>query len=131
MVNWHIKTDYLRCNPSFNGRPRYDFVIANLLRGRRFAQLVFVFVCRVNEQDYRLALVRPLDPHSRSGTTKKIDKELSIYRWNIRSRSRCEVIPVDCIIRGAVLLEDNEYSGDYFVIDTLDADIYLRARLIK
>lgn len=127
MVDWHIKTDYLRCNPKFHGRPRYDFIIAHLPQGRVFAQLVFVFVCRVNEQNYRLALIQPLDKMSRA-STKTVDKGLSIYRWHIRARNRCEVIPLDHIVRGAVLVKDTKFSGDYFVIDTLDDDMYLRVK---
>jgi len=125
MVDWRIKTDYLRCNPNFNKRPRYDFVVANLPQGRVFAQLVFVFVCRVNRRDHRLALVQPLGKASRV-STKSVDKGLSIYRWKIRARDRCEVIPIDSIVRGAVLVEDMKFKGDYFVIDTLDEDMFVR-----
>ena len=125
MVDWHIETDYLRCNPKFHGRPRYDFVIANLLRGRAFARLVYLFVCRVDGCDYRLALVQPLEKKPRQNA-KDLDKDLSIHRWHIRDRNRCEVIPLDCIVRGAVLLEDTRYAGDYFVINTLDEDMFLR-----
>ena len=41
---------------------------------------------------------------------------------------RCEVIPLDYIVRGAVLVGDTKYAGDYFVIDTLDADMFLRVK---
>ena len=61
MVDWHIKTDYLRCSPMFSGRPRYDFVIADHLGGLVFARLVLVFVCRVGERDFHLALVQSLE----------------------------------------------------------------------
>lgn len=125
MVDWHIKTDYLRCNPMFSGRPRYDFVIVDRPGGLVFAQLAFVFVCRVGGHDYHLALVQSLEKKSRSNM-KIIDKNLSISRWHIRPRDRCEVIPLNYIVRGAVLVEDAQYSGDYFVIDTLDEDMFLR-----
>ena len=128
-VDWHIKTDYLRCSPLFSGRPRHDFVIANRPGGHIFAKLVFVFMCRVNQHDYRLALVQPLEKAHRPNA-RVIDKHLSIYRWSIRARSRCEVIPLDCIVHGAVLVEDTKYSGDYFVIDTLDEDMFLRVPTI-
>ena len=127
IVNWEIRTDYLRCNPKFHGNPRYDFVIVDLPRGRAFARLVCIFVCRVGRHDYRLALIQALDKSTRQ-PTKAIDKELSIFRWHIRARSRCEVVPLDSIVRGAVLLEDNKNSGDYFVIDTLDGDMFLRLK---
>ena len=51
---------------------------------------------------------------------------LSIRRWQIRARNRCEVIPLHCVVRGAVLVEDSKHKGDYFVIDALDADMFLR-----
>jgi hypothetical protein len=127
MVDWHIKTDYLRCSPEFSGRPRYDFIIADRPQGRIFAQLVFVFICQVNGRDYHLALVQPLEKHSRPAT-RRVDKNLSIYRWHIRARNRCEVIPLDHIVRGAVLVADTNYKGDFFVIDTLDEDMFLRVK---
>ena len=57
MVDWHIKMDYLRCNPMFSGHPRYDFVIVDCPGGLVFAQLAFVFVCWVGGHDYHLMLV--------------------------------------------------------------------------
>ena len=127
VVDWGVKTDYLRCNPSFNKRPRYDFVIVDSRGGLAFAQLVLVFVCRVNGCDYHLALVQPLEKQTRP-STRSVDKHLSIYRWHIRAQSRCEVIPLERIIRGAVLMPDTKYKGDYFVIDTLDADMFMRMK---
>ena len=130
MVDWYVKTDYLRCNPKFCGNPRYDFVIVNLPRGRVFAQLVLVFVCQVNGRDYHLALVQLLEKQSRA-TTRVVDRSLSIHRWHIRAWNRCEVIPLDSIIRGAVLVADTRYAGDYFVIDTLDEDMFLRVNTMS
>ena len=129
-VDWHTKTDYLRCNPKFSGRPRYDFVLANRQQEAIFAQLVFVFTCRVNGREYRLALIQPLEKKSRP-STRNVDKNLSISRWHIRARSRCEVVPLDCIVRGAVLVADTKFAGDYFVIDTLDEDMFLRVKTMS
>lgn len=92
-----------------------------------FARLVFVFVCHVNGHDYHLALTQPLEKKSRA-TTRSVDRSLSIYRWHLRARTRCEVISLKRIIRGAVLVADTRYKGDYFVIDTLDADMFLRVK---
>jgi hypothetical protein len=125
VVDWQPHVDYLRCNPKFHGNSRYDFVIVNLLDARVFARLACIFVCRVGGRSYRLALIKRLDKSTRQAP-KKVDKELSIRRWRIRQDTRCEVIPLECIMRGAVLLEDSSHSGDYFVIDTLDSDMYLR-----
>ena len=130
MVDWTIRTDYLRCSPEFSGRPRYDFVILKLSQGCVLAELVFIFVCRVGGQEYCLALVQRLTKSSRGGV-KEVDKKLSIYRWEIRPRTRCEVISVDSIVRGAVLVKDPKYKGDYFVIDTLDEDMFLRMKQLR
>lgn len=130
LVDWGIKTDYLRCSPNFSKHPRYDFVIANLQQGCAFAQLVFVFTCQVGKQDYHLGLVQPLEKVSRANA-KRVDKELSIYRWKIRSRARCEVIPLDSIVRGAVLIKDTTYNEDYLVMDTLDEDMFLRVKQLR
>ena len=125
MVDWRIKTDYLRCNPMFNERPRYDFAIADRPQGRVFVRLVLVFMCRVDEREYYFALVQSLEKKIRQNM-RPVDRSLSISRWHIRPRNRCEVIPLDCIVRGAVLVADTKYVGDYFVIDMLDKDMYLR-----
>ena len=67
-----------------------------------------------------------LEQGSRDAETRRIDRSLSIYRWHMRPRSQCEVIPLHNITRGALLVSDPKYKGDYFVIDTVDDDMYLR-----
>jgi hypothetical protein len=129
MVDWHIKTDYLRCNPDFNGRPRYDFIVVSFGTTRTFARLVFVFVCQVDGRTYQLALIQRLERSSRAAT-KAIDKKLSIFRWHIQARNRCEVISVGCIERGTVFVPDAKHKGDYLLLDTLDEDMFLRANQI-
>ena len=127
MVDWSVQADLLRCNPKFWGRPRYDFVMVNHpSRGQVFAKLVCLFTSTVGTCVYPLALVQALDRQLRSGTVKAIDKKLSIYRWHLRPRDRCEIITVRSIVRGALLVPDMKYSGDHFVINTVDADTFLR-----
>ena len=48
----------------------------------------------------------------------------------MHTQSRCEIIPVDRLIRGAVLVSDTKYADDYFVIDTLDANMFLRVKTL-
>ena len=86
-----------------------------------------MFTCRVSGQDCRLALVLPLKKSVRS-TTRDDDKALSIHRWQAQDRDKCRVIPLDSIIRGAVLVKDPAHTKDYFVIDVLDGDMYLRVK---
>ena len=131
MVDWTTKTDFLRCNPNFWKNPRYDFAIANSLsQGQVFVRLVFLFTYQVGSSIHPLALVQALEKHPRQGAIKGIDKKLSIYRWKIHARGRCTIIPVDSLIRGAVLVSDSNYTDDYFVIDTLDADMFLRVKTL-
>ena len=86
-----------------------------------------MFICRVSGQDYRLALVLPLKKFPRP-TTRDDDKALSIHRWRAQDRDKCRIIPLDSIIRGAVLVKDPAHTKDYFVIDVLDGDMYLRVK---
>ena len=116
--------DYLHCSPRFNEEEQHDFVITSLPQKRTYAQLIFTLVCWVGGLAYHLAIILPLDKVSRA-STRSVDNELSIHQWQIRSRTRCEVVPLDCIVRGAVLVKDPNYSGDYFVLDTLDEDMFL------
>ena len=44
----------------------------------------------------------------------------------MRPQSQCEVISLDTILRGALLVADTKFKGDYFLIDTMDSDMYLR-----
>jgi hypothetical protein len=86
-----------------------------------------MFTCRVRGQDCRLALVLPLKKSIRP-STRDDDKALSIHRWQAQDRDKCRVIPLDCIIRGAVLVKDPAHAKDYFLIDMLDGDMYLRVK---
>jgi len=36
------------------------------------------------------------------------------------------IIPLESIVRGALLVEDTNTPGDFFVVDTVDGDMFLR-----
>ena len=83
LVDWTVKTDYLRCSPQFHRDPRYNFVIMHPPTGDlAFAQLVLVFVIQVREKDYHLVLVQPMDQPSQPQDIKEVDRALSISRWH-------------------------------------------------
>lgn len=126
MIDLSTQEDLLRCNPEFWGRPRYDFIIVNLpSQGQMFAKLVCLFTCTMGTHMHSLALVQSLDYRPHSGSVKDIDRKLSIYRWNLRPQNRCEIIPVHGIVCGALLIPDTRYSGDHFVVNTVDTDMFL------
>ncbi|KAG2116194.1 hypothetical protein BD769DRAFT_1629852 [Suillus cothurnatus] len=54
-------------------------------------------------------------------------------RLHVRAkpRSSSEIIPVRSIIQGAALASNPETDGDYFVIHTLDTDMFLRVKALQ
>lgn len=36
------------------------------------------------------------------------------------------ILPLESIVCGALLVEDPDIQGDYFVVDTMDGDMFLR-----
>ncbi|KAE9407194.1 hypothetical protein BT96DRAFT_963207 [Gymnopus androsaceus JB14] len=94
LKTWHLATDHLRCNPSFHGKPRYDFLIFNTRSGPVFAQLHYLFLCIVEDQKYPVALVQAYQhiSHPRSA----VDKDLGLLR--IRKERQTELISVQLVI---------------------------------
>ncbi|KAJ7109764.1 hypothetical protein C8R43DRAFT_1091732 [Mycena crocata] len=107
--DWADETDFLRCNPCFHGSPRFD--------GALMFQISL-------EETYPFALVEPLD--APLGRLQAKDKALKLFR--VRARRKTEFIAVHSIVRGAVLCPDFDQEGDYFVMDTQGADMFLRMR---
>ena len=128
-VDWRERIDYLRCNPSFNKKPRYDYIIVDTIRGPIFAQLVLVFNYKVDGGDYPIALIHPFDA-ALSGPRRQKDADFGLFHVHAKPRTSCEFIFVRSIVRGALLVEDFERSGDLLVIDTVDTDMFLRLKQI-
>ncbi|KAJ8690115.1 hypothetical protein PTI98_011573 [Pleurotus ostreatus] len=133
-VDWRQDTDLLRCNPKFQGAPRYDHVIIKTARPTTLgadivAQLLMVFSITVDEATYDIALVHPLDRPS--GVRQQKDIDLQLLRLRGRPRKSAEFVFLSSIIRGALVVPDFIQQGDYFLVDTVDGDMFLRYRLIK
>ncbi|EGO23558.1 hypothetical protein SERLADRAFT_438878 [Serpula lacrymans var. lacrymans S7.9] len=107
IVDWRQYTDYLRCNPWFYNHPQYDCVLLQTVDSRIFARLIMLFICTIDQVDYPFALVQPYDAPSRSDA---------------------EFVPLRSIVRGAAMAPDYEVSGDFFLIDTVDSDWFLRTK---
>ena len=93
-----------------------------------FARLLFVFKCTFDSATYPFALVAPLD--APIGRLLKKDKDLGLYRVRGRRAKDSVFIPATSIIRGALLIPDPCTYGDYFVMDLIDSDWFLRCREI-
>ncbi|KAL1661524.1 hypothetical protein GGF50DRAFT_60902 [Schizophyllum commune] len=124
-VDWRLTRDYLRCNPNFHHRPRYDCVLLSR-PDPIFARLLYVFTCTFNGKDYPIALVQAYD--APCGHVSKVDKELGLVRRRARPRQDAEFVSLHSIIRGTVMIQDLEcQEGDeYLLYNYLDSDMFLR-----
>lgn len=125
VVTWRLDTDNLRCNPDFQGVPRYDFVIYQIDDTTiGFAQLKCVFLYTFQGVQHPIALVKA---YNIIQNRRQIDRDLGLCR--LRPRPTTEFIPVLSIVRGALVLEDVDgVSSSSLVIDTVDSDMFLRLR---
>ncbi|KAK0496569.1 hypothetical protein EDD18DRAFT_1105675 [Armillaria luteobubalina] len=133
VVDWSLTTDILRCLPSFNYHPCYDFVLLETNQGPMFAQLVLVFKCIVHEKVYPLMLVWPFK--EAIGLITKKDRDLGFYRVRTRMKGNPLIVSVYSVIQGALLIEDvamnrminqgEHTTKDYLVVDMIDANMFL------
>lgn len=125
MVDWRQATDLLRCSPKFFGEERYDCVMIQLTGSKIiFGRLVFLFEWTGYGQTYPLALIHPFDVDI--GAFRNTDRHLGFYRVKVKPRKKSEVFSVHSIIRGAVAVRDSQRDDEFIIMDTLDADMYLR-----
>jgi hypothetical protein len=125
MVDWKPSTDRLRCNQSFYGAERRDHILVQSKGRHFFARLLCMFKFAVGDQTHALAYV---ESYCRPpGTLRRRDKDLGLYRLRLRAK-RYEIISLESVVRGAVLVKDSKDSEDYFVVDTIDADMFLRMK---
>ena len=100
-VDWKTTTDYLRCNPRFHGRERYDCVLIHTIDHQNngkltFARLQFMFEYTVGNEPLRLALVTPF--YIPPGEKRAIDKDLRLIRLCARSVASSQIITLRSII---------------------------------
>ncbi|KAK0471836.1 hypothetical protein IW261DRAFT_1571498 [Armillaria novae-zelandiae] len=134
VIDWCFTTDILQCSPNFHSCPRYDFVLLKTDQGPMFAQLVLVFECVVHGMTYPLMLVRPFG--EAVGPMSQKDHDLGFYRVRTKIESNPFIISIYSVIQGALLIEDVTNQGgqpvkDYFVVDTIDADMFLRMQKLS
>ncbi|KAG1795405.1 uncharacterized protein HD556DRAFT_1442247 [Suillus plorans] len=55
-----------------------------------------------------------------------MDQELRLTRLRARPASLSEFITLHSIICGALLIPDFAHDGDYFLVDTVDTDMFLQ-----
>ncbi|KAJ7248079.1 hypothetical protein C8J57DRAFT_1438022 [Mycena rebaudengoi] len=124
--NWEDDSDYLRCSPMFYGYPRYDAAIVKTSTGTLFAQLIYIFACRIGDKVHAFALIQPMDAGTGQLTSK--DKVLGFYRVRAKPRQNSEFISVHSIIRGALLIPAGDKHREFLVVDVVDPDMFLRLK---
>ena len=125
MVDWKLSTDRLRCNKSFHGHERQDHALVRTEHGHFFVHLLHLFQVTVGTQSHALAFVesycRP------SGSMRRKDKDLGFYR--LRSKTnKYEIISLESVVRGALIVPDVNNPEESFVVDTVDTDMFLRMK---
>ncbi|KAK1215605.1 hypothetical protein PQX77_021784 [Marasmius sp. AFHP31] len=124
---WKLTTDYLRCNPSFHNRPRYDFVLfsAGSVSEPTFAQLKHLFICEVGGEKYALAYVQPYKVIT-VGRRPQSDRDFGILR--IQREQANEFVWLHSIVRGALVVASADEEDECLVVDTIDYDMFLRVK---
>ena len=125
-VTWENEINHLRCNPKFNNKPRYDYILVSMPNGVIFAQLIFIFTTTTNDQIDPWVLIQPLDAEVPPPSTQ--EKDFQLFRIRAKPRSSSSFISAKSIIRGVVVIPTNVEEGDFYVFDLLDDDIFTRVR---
>ncbi|KAG1829882.1 hypothetical protein EV424DRAFT_1585853 [Suillus variegatus] len=126
-VDWKLYTDYLQCNPQFFNTPRFDWVFIRTQNSVILGHLVFLFQCAIGNDILSLALIHPFD--APTGPRPQQDKQLNLLRVRAQPCAKAEFFSVQSIICGALLVQDSGSNPlDYFVVDTIDTDMFLCVR---
>ena len=131
VVNWKLTTDHLRCNPSFHGHERRDcaLICTKDKDGNNkniFVHILFMFKLTVGNNVLDLALVLPMD--APLGPRRVVDRDLRLTRLRARPLASSEFITLHSVIRGALLVPDFDTDKDYFLVNYVDTDMFLRSQ---
>jgi hypothetical protein len=94
-----------------------------------FVRLIFVFKCTIMESDFRFALVQPYT--AGIGSQRRLDRDFKLTHARAVPRSQSIFIPVDSIIRGALLYPDPISHDNFFVVDHINGDMFLRTMSMR
>ncbi|KAJ6461166.1 hypothetical protein C8R47DRAFT_993682 [Mycena vitilis] len=125
LENWRGCRDILRCNRSFHGHARFDTVLFNSDSPHMaFARLYALLRCTLQSgRQFDVAVVHTFRQSKWKPKTK----------WagcQVREEERqYSFLLMDYVIRGALLTPVNQSGQEntYFLVDTVDADMFLRA----
>jgi hypothetical protein len=88
-----------------------------------------MFCCKVGGTELSLALIHPYDVGI--GVCHRQDLDLGLWQVQAKPQSSSEFIFVESIICGIALASDPEAVNDYFIMDTIDTDMFLRIKALQ
>lgn len=88
-----------------------------------------MFKFTVSNHTFELALVLPMD--APTGSRRSMDRNLGLTRLRARPLASSEFISLQSIVRGALLVPDYDNNGDFFLVDLVDTDMFLRAKSLR
>ena len=131
-VDWKIVTNYLQCNPDFHGHERYDCALVCTIDRHNnkliIVQFQFMFEYIVGDVTLRLALVMPLD--FATGKACAVNEDLRFICLCACPAASLQIIPLQSIIRGALLMPDFTHDDDYFLVNYIDGDMFLHSQTL-
>ncbi|KAF8435941.1 hypothetical protein L210DRAFT_3505938 [Boletus edulis BED1] len=125
-VNWRETMDYLRCNPLFYGKARYDCALVQFTTTTvAFVHFILIFSCHIPELkgSFEFALMQPF--MKKIGVSCQLDRDLNLIHVKAAPWSSPIFIPLASIVRGAVLAPDPENADKFVALSYLDDDMFL------
>jgi hypothetical protein len=125
-VTWQLETNHLRCNPNFNNKPRYDYVLICTPNGVTVARLIFMFTTTIKDRIEPWVLIHPFDAIVGQPTSREMD--LQLFRIRAKARTSSCFISAKSIIRGILVIPTFLMDDNYYIFDVLDDDLFMRVQ---
>jgi hypothetical protein len=94
-----------------------------------FVRILLMFKYTVCDHTFEFALILPMD--SPIGPRCIMDQDLGLTRLRAQPLVSSEFIPLQSIIRSALLVLDFDNYRDVFLIDLVDTDMFLHAQRLQ
>lgn len=135
MVDWSTEYHFIRANPNFHNRPRYDYALVKVGEDNSeciIVHVLYIFRIRVKGEEHHMALVLPFDV-PRQISNRNRDTELRLERIHPRlNRANSIIIDTNTIIRGVLLAEDRSSDRrEQHVVSFTDQDIWMRMKTMR
>ena len=86
-----------------------------------------MFTCQISTfGTFKFALVRP---YTLARLGRRLDRDFQLTRVKALPSTSSMFIPLESIIRGVVLVPSDS-ENEYFVVDHLDSDMFLRMKAL-